>query len=82
MNCDVVFILNGQRKVEVYDCLNVGTAFAKCLKKNPDAKLISAHVYRKAAGECEMWLDYIPPSIVKVEPLPKEHLKQLDMNLE
>ena len=81
MNYDVVFIREGKREVQQYEGPNPGTAFAKCLKHNPGCKLISAHVYRKAAGGCEMWQDFPAPSAATVTPLPEEKLVQAEMKL-
>jgi hypothetical protein len=81
MNYDVVFILDDKRKVEQYEGPNPGTAFAKCLKFNPSAKLISAHVHRKAAGGCEMWQDFPAPSTISVVPIPEEKFQQTEMKL-
>ena len=72
--------LDGVVKREVFDGHDVGNAYKKCLKKYPEAKLVSGHLYRKWAGG-EMWMSYEPASAKSPEPLPSETRIQSEMQL-
>ena len=80
MNYQVDYEVEGQVKTKMYDAHDIGQAYRKCLKENPEAKIVAGHLYRKWAGG-EMWMNYDPVSNATPEPLPREKRVQDEMEL-
>jgi hypothetical protein len=73
----IEFIRNGATETVHYRAKNVISAFERCLRRFPDAKLIKGRVqrsYRENGKICCDVITYDPPSTVRIpaEPAPNE----------
>jgi hypothetical protein len=75
--CRIEFTRNGATEIVHYRAWNVISAFERCLRRFPHAKLIKGRVQRSYRENGKIYCDvttYNPPSTVRIpaEPAPNE----------